>query len=90
MSDGADVPNRLGRPLLLGDKETEGTFDDIPVMYNKVFRSPNIRGTHQDDHSDLRGANCDDCAVMRDIAFQIRDASINVGFFYSSYCSDSS
>ena len=29
---GADVPNRLGRPLLLGDKETEGTFDDIPVM----------------------------------------------------------
>jgi hypothetical protein len=29
----SDVPDRLGRPLLLGDKETEGTFDDIPVMY---------------------------------------------------------
>lgn len=39
MSDGAKVPNRLGRPLLLGDKETEGTFDDIPVMYDKMFRS---------------------------------------------------
>ncbi|KAN0105577.1 hypothetical protein V8E52_010871 [Russula decolorans] len=59
----SDVPNRLGRPLLLGDKETEGTFDEIPVI-------------------DLRGANSDDRAVMRDIASQIRDASINVGFFY--------
>ena len=48
-----------------------------------------IHGTHQDDHSDLRGANSDDQAVMKDIAVQIRDASINVGFFYSSYCSDS-
>ena len=28
----SDVPNRLERPLLLGDKETEGTFDEIPVM----------------------------------------------------------
>jgi hypothetical protein len=39
MSDGADAPNRLERPLLLGDKVTEGTFDDIPVMYDKMFRS---------------------------------------------------
>jgi len=31
MSGNVDVPNRLG-PLLLGDKETEGTFDEIPVM----------------------------------------------------------
>jgi hypothetical protein len=28
----SDVPDRLGRPLLLGDKEIEGTFDEIPVM----------------------------------------------------------
>ena len=32
MSGGADVPTRLGRPLLVGDQETEGTFDEIPVM----------------------------------------------------------
>jgi hypothetical protein len=54
----------------------------------KIFRSL-IHGTHQDDHSDLGGANSDDRALMRDIAVQIRDASINVGFFYSSYCSES-
>jgi hypothetical protein len=29
MSGDKDV---LGTPLLLGDKETEGTFDEIPVM----------------------------------------------------------
>jgi hypothetical protein len=29
---GAEVPNRLGRSLLSGDKETEGAFDEIPVM----------------------------------------------------------
>jgi hypothetical protein len=34
------------------------------------------------------GANSDDPAVKRDIAAQIRDASINVGFFYSSYRSE--
>jgi hypothetical protein len=32
MSGGEDVPKRIGRPLLVGDKETEGTFDEIPVM----------------------------------------------------------
>jgi hypothetical protein len=53
-----------------------------------MFRSF-LHGTYQDDLSDLRGADSDDRAVMRDITVQIRDASINVGFFYSSYCSDS-
>jgi hypothetical protein len=32
LAGGADVANRLGKPLLVGDKETEGTFDEIPVM----------------------------------------------------------
>jgi hypothetical protein len=35
-------------------------------------------------NSDLKGASSTDPAVKREIADQIRDASINVGFFYSA------
>lgn len=83
-SSSADVPDKPRRPLLLASVETENTFDEIPVMW--------VVYTHVDvllfksivRQSDLKGASATDPTVKRGIADQIRDASINVGFFYSA------
>jgi hypothetical protein len=66
-------------PLLFAQERTASTFDEIPVMCIHVLSS--YLSTNR-VYRDFKDAESPDPAIRRELADQIRDACINVGFFY--------
>jgi hypothetical protein len=70
--------------MLYTNERTSSTFEEIPVMYLS-YRSLSMlyHLTRLHYSSDLMDADSRDPSVRRALADQIRDACVNVGFFYS-------
>ena len=81
--------NRERSPVLLfATERTESAFNEIPIMYDLGSC------LHHDmpvlnQGSDLQGATSTDFSPRRALADLIRDACVNVGFFYGSSASSS-
>jgi hypothetical protein len=71
-------------PLLIAKERTLSEFDQIPVMCARRSFS-HRRHSRARASSDFTHARSPDPAVRRALADEIRDASINVGFFYVSH-----
>lgn len=57
------LPDKPDHGLLLANRRTESTFEEIPVI-------------------DIQDAKSADPTLRRQLAYRIRDACVNVGFFY--------
>jgi hypothetical protein len=73
-------------PLLIAKERTLSEFDQIPIMCGALrhFLPPSPL-TRPRAPSEFTHARSPDPAVRRALADEIRDASINVGFFYLSH-----
>jgi hypothetical protein len=73
----------LAPPRLFAMVRTDSTFNEIPVMC-VVATSCRYRLFKQGTGSDLKGAVGTDFATRRALADLVRDACVNVGFFYGN------
>ncbi|KAF7299439.1 2OG-Fe oxygenase [Mycena indigotica] len=68
--------------LLVAKARTDSTFEQIPIMSVSLTHFPTLVGLRTKIDSDFTDATSADFAKRRALADRIRDASINVGFFY--------